>query len=385
MGASLVARVEGIGVDAFQLVTDRLLRDHQALPRERWLAVIRSFRQPLPPIEHATKPPDRQDDALDDRNKGKKQRTMYCLRHSGKPGQLVALIEDAEAPIRCHQDTTSQEPDLSAPFDTNEFHKKTEDGPSASQNHEKHTGDVNTANSQPTPVDQPSTNDNGTETATPRIAVTNDQESTDMVLDGAIKTPSVKIAPSHYRVSIVSVPDSFEQLLSSTICAPQTSLIPSAWCPRPNIVAIEGMSWGIYSSSFESEISPTSNMGSMASSMWTKDTQPDWWIRLGTVTNKGATSGNTSLSWLILELECAASPIELDPSFELLESVMHALLRPDGKLLVKPFRPTAKSLMEAGLTSEESNLTTSSPHPPKTATLRNGYCMLMLAKQESLI
>jgi hypothetical protein len=29
MGVSLVARVEGIGVDAFQLVTDRLLRDHQ--------------------------------------------------------------------------------------------------------------------------------------------------------------------------------------------------------------------------------------------------------------------------------------------------------------------------------------------------------------------
>jgi hypothetical protein len=62
------------------------------------------------------------------------------------------------------------------------------------------------------------------------------------------------------------------------------------------------MSWGIYSSSFESDISPTSNMGSMASNMLTKDTQPDWWIRLGTVTNKGATSGNTSLSWLILEV-----------------------------------------------------------------------------------
>lgn len=29
MGASLVARVEAVGADAFQLVADRLLRDHQ--------------------------------------------------------------------------------------------------------------------------------------------------------------------------------------------------------------------------------------------------------------------------------------------------------------------------------------------------------------------
>ncbi|WAR60852.1 hypothetical protein PtB15_13B98 [Puccinia triticina] len=398
MGVSVVARVEAVGADALQLVADRLLHDHQALPRERWLAVIRSFRQPLPPAEHLAKPSERQEDPPDDRSRGKKQRTMYCLRHSGRPGQLIAMIEDAEAPNRPLQQTTPQRSDLTSPLETTNNHKKTE----YPQKQEKLIEGTNTEDAQPRPVDQPSINDNpteaaqppivltgdnGTEAAPPPIVLTTERESTDMVLDDddtAVKNPPVTATPSHYRISIVSVPDSFEQLLSSTICAPQTALIPSAWCPRPNIVAIEGMSWGIYSNSFESEIGSASNVGSTASAMSTKEAQPDWWIRLGTVTNKGATSGNTSLPWLILELECAASPIELDPSHEFLESVLNTLLRPNDQLLVKPFRPTPQNLIEAGLTSDESNLTTI-PQPPKTATLRNGYSMLMLAKQESLI
>ena len=66
---------------------------------------------------------------------------------------------------------------------------------------------------------------------------------------------------------------------------------------------------------------------------------------------------------------------------------MQVLLKPDEKLLIKPFRPTEQNLLEAGLTPNEQGThhRTTPPHPPKTACLRNGYCMLMLAKQESLI
>ncbi|KAI9606625.1 hypothetical protein H4Q26_006161 [Puccinia striiformis f. sp. tritici PST-130] len=374
MGVSLVARVEGVGADAFQLIADRLLRDHQAPARERWLAVIRSLRQPIPPIEDAPTVSERQKDASDARNRGRKQRTMYCLRHSGRPGELIAMIEDAEAPNRRAQDATIQRSHLSSPLDP-------------IGNPVKLMSDTILEDAQHKDGDQPPTNTNGAHPENLPIAMTAEHASTDMAVDNAIapiKNDSDTTTPSHYRVSIVSVPDSFEQLLSSAICAPQTTLIPSAWCPRPNIIAIEGMSWGIYSSSFESEIGPGSNLGPMSSTMSTKESQPDWWIRLGTVTNKGASSGSISLPWLMLELECATSPIELDPSSEFLESVLHALIKPDRQLLVKPFRPTEQDLIEAGLTSEESNLT-SSPNPPKTASLRNGYCMLMLAKQESLI
>ncbi|POV99130.1 hypothetical protein PSTT_14025, partial [Puccinia striiformis] len=159
------------------------------------------------------------------------------------------------------------------------------------------------------------------------------------------------------------VPDSFKQPLSSARCAPQTTLIPSAWCPRPNIIAIEGMLWGIYSICRPKR---ASRIGGL----------------VGRVTTKGASSGRTSLPWLILELKCAASPIELDPSCEFLESVLRTLIKPDGQLLVKPFQPTKQDLIEAGLTGEKSNLI-SSPNPPKMASLQNRYCMLMLAKQEN--
>jgi len=383
MGASLVARVEAVGADAFQLVADRLLRDHQAPPRERWLAVIRSFRQPVPPIEHSPKLPDRQEDAPHAGNRAKKQRTMYCLRHSGRPGQLVAMIEDADAPSRLPLHAPAQHPHLSYPSDTTN-HKKT--GEPETQTHEKPADDTPHKSENPLLI-----NDNEIEADKAPAVVNSDKKSTDMMVDDDIADMKTHEAatptPRHFRVSIVSVPDSFEQLLSSAICATQSTLVPSAWCPRPNIVAIEGMSWGVYSSTFESEIGPLSHMGSIPSSLPTKETQPDWWIRLGTVTNKGATSGNTSLPWLILELECAASPIELDHSTEFLESVMQVLLKPDEKLLIKPFRPTEQNLLEAGLTPNEQGThhRTTPPHPPKTACLRNGYCMLMLAKQESLI
>ncbi|PLW27750.1 hypothetical protein PCANC_02863 [Puccinia coronata f. sp. avenae] len=356
----------------------------QSQPRERWLAVIRSFRQPLPPIsDHPTN--HQQEDALHAPNKPKKQRALYCLRHSGRPGQLVAMIEDADAPSRLALNAAPPHLHLS-PLLNIMNHKQTENP--LPQTHDKQMGDAALDESHHAPSDQPFLQDNGTEAGKTPVPIHTAQESTDMAVDdetSAIRNPRVttKEEPSHYRVSLVSVPDSFEQLLSSAICATQSTLVPSAWCPRPNMVAIEGMVWGIYSSSFESEIGSGSNLGAIPSNFSSKETQPDWWIRLGTVTNKGATSGNTSLPWLILELECAASPIELDYSSEFLESVMHAILKPNAQLLIKPFRPTEQNFLEAGLTPEHDPA--HSTHPPKTSCLQNGYSMLMLAKQERLI
>lgn len=223
---------------------------------------------------------------------------MYYLRHSGRPGQLVAMIEDADAPSRLPLYAPAQHSHLSYPPDITN-HKKT--GESATQTHEKPADDTPHE-----PENQSLINDNDIEANKAPAVANSEKKSTDMMVDddiAAMKTHKAATpTPSHYRVSIVSVPDSFEQLLSSAICATQSTLVPSAWCPRPNIVAIEGMSWGVYSSTFESEIGPLSHMGSIPSNLPTKETQPDWWIRLGTVTNKGATSGNTSLPWLILEV-----------------------------------------------------------------------------------
>lgn len=303
---------------------------------------------------------------------------MYCLRHSARPGQLIAMIEDFHASSRPSpkKNASKSEPTPLPNANMTNAGDTLEPASSALDS----GGAVDKENIQAVPNEAHPPSISESNLPEPSSTLSNQNEFTPMVLDNyehAAEEPAAFSSSTHYRISLISVPDSFEQLLTSAICASQTTTIPSAWCPRPNIVAIEGVTWGIYSSSFDGETGlPTP--GPMLSTRSSKEIKPDWYLRLGTVTNKGATTGATSLPWLMLELECAATASELDPSSRFLESVMSSLIQPDEMLRVRPFRPTQQSFVEAGLMTQEDDVF-AFRNLVKAASLRNGYCMLMLA------
>lgn len=352
MGVSLVAKIEGVGLDAFKIVADRLGRDYQAPVLERWLLVIRSYRQPVPPLNEHTQ--------VDDQSvslKGIKQRAMYTVRHSGRSDELVVMIEDPSAPRRTRPKPLRQEP--GTPAETS-----------------KHT-----------PPPEPTLDQKPVDLSQPNIALSNSVPSTpgDEPLAAIVSTYKPVVEPDmspeppsnqgdHHRLSILSVPDSFELLLSATLCSNHAIQPPSSWLQRPNMVLVEGKVWGLYLDPHDTDLANTGPPKR-------RERQPDWWIRLGTVTNKGAASAHGALPWLLLEVECAAGSLGQSSAF--LKHLLHALIRPGPTMVMKPFEPTEQDLYEAGLVGEGLEGSDGTTRP--SAGRRNGYCMLMLAKREGLI
>ncbi|MBW0557995.1 hypothetical protein O181_097710 [Austropuccinia psidii MF-1] len=390
MGISLVAQVKGIGIDPFQLISDRLIRDHQALPPERWVSLIKSYRLPISPVYESQTDNDKYlglDNDLNeiDKTKSRKQRAMYCLRHSARPAQIVAMIEDPNAPSR----STMLDPkssriltQINSQCDLDDLINTL---PSKQDHQVISTFDQIHDLKQIETINQDALKIIATPTSKTNTENVWDESSGSIKIEKVDPISSLKTltsSPNHYRTSIISVPESFEFLLNTVLCAPPTNQTPSTWTTRPNLIAIEGLVWAVYSNSFDMHVNSSLDM-TLGSNHVHKDNRPDWWIRLGSVSNKGATGSNTCLPWLVLEIECLASPLDLTSTHKFLENILAALIRPNDKLTMKPLRLDEQDLFDAGLINSTEKLPIDDSQ--ESDVRRNGYSLLMLAKREGLI
>ncbi|KAG0142746.1 hypothetical protein CROQUDRAFT_49866 [Cronartium quercuum f. sp. fusiforme G11] len=308
MGGTVVARIDG-GTDVFELLVGRLQRHRQTLMTDdRWSVTIRSYRQPTPPVveqsfksfvDSTTNPHQRWDsqDIISSTGLKLRQRIMHTVRNSAGPEGLVVMIEDGNAPTRTNWETKSRERKI-------EISRR------------KITQATAIANSQPTQIT------NGIEG--PIVSAINQSETSNSMLNPltliekeepikdistALESSSVLLddgdgfvdlppePPNHFRVTMASFPDSFDQLLSNSLVTSQPDPNPSLWIARSQTIWIHGSIWGLYST----HLGLNNSKSDPDSLTLDGQTPPDYWIRLGKVVNKGASNSSVSLPWAILE------------------------------------------------------------------------------------
>ncbi|CAH7688756.1 hypothetical protein BY996DRAFT_4576031 [Phakopsora pachyrhizi] len=398
MGATVVARVEGLGIDSLRLLTDRLSREYQASAIERWACIIRSYRQIKQPAELTSllnSSEDNPEGGIDDGGRARlfKQRAMYTLRHSGMLTQIIVMVEDPNAPKRSSEILKNNQSD-----DQNSRSSPVADI-SSNNNTTSNKNDMNDSQQQPKIVEEELKNIDSTDTTepvqAPAITPIDQAKQQTKPDDGSDSDPSTPgdepLIGTHYQTSVIALPDTFELLISTTLCSTQTIQPPSSWMARPSIVLIEGKVYGLYSDPMSLEESLYNGDSSGPGSGGGRFCNPDWLLRIGTVTNKGSATSNIALPWLIVELEYLGSD-ELDSKgLNFLEELLKMIVRPDEKMKMRIFRPNEEDLIDAGLESDVDDKVgrrecVEDGHLPKAiVSRRSGYCIMMLAKQEGLI
>ncbi|KAH9814664.1 hypothetical protein DFH28DRAFT_970787 [Melampsora americana] len=317
MGGTVVARIDGLGVDIFELLMERLYRNRQAfLTENRWSVTIRSYRQPTPPLVEqsfqgiftsGSYSHERQDsgDNVNESGNRSRQRTMYTVRNSAGPDGLVAMVEDVNAPTRSSWRTRLREREVEMkkrkakrllPSDGS-LGVHPPDIKAAVISH--NTEDLNLMSAVKDPLGQ--TNPVPAENL--KVDISTDIDSSvapahESLLeddDSLLDLPPEP--PKHFRISLASFPESFEHLISNTLISVLGAPGPALWVPRSHTTLISGVIWGLYSTHIDlSNVKHDEDSPSLASRV-----KPDYWIRIGKLTTKGTSNSSTSLPWIILE------------------------------------------------------------------------------------
>ncbi|EGG02433.1 uncharacterized protein MELLADRAFT_91393 [Melampsora larici-populina 98AG31] len=317
MGGTVVARVDGIGVDIFELLTERLHRNRQAfLTETRWSVNIRSYRQPTPPLVEqsfqgiftsGSYSHERQDSGDDVNESGSRsrQRIMYTVRNSAGPDGLVAMVEDVNAPTRSSWRTRLKEREIEMkkrkakrliPSDGS-LNVQLPDSNAAVISHSTEASNLMSV------VKDPLGQTTSVSAQNPTVNISTDIDSSIAPAHEALLEDDDSFLdlppepPRHFRISLACFPESFEHLLSNTLISAQGPPGPALWVPRSHATLINGVIWGLYSTPINlNNVKHDEDSPSFASQM-----KPDYWIRIGKLTTKGTSNSSTSLPWIILE------------------------------------------------------------------------------------